>query len=182
MKCVCVKFSTFAEFCSKLPQFFRLANQRSDPMAGYFPEGATKSKYFPATDILFLSSDLCLAVGDLGERPRRAPLRPKISQFHTVFRKIWQNHMMAPLGGLAPLLRGILDPPLPWYLNQLHWWILGGPNSISCSFWENIAKSYVDAPGGLAPPPRGNPGSATELSINCFRNALKLSIKQYTVS
>ena len=35
--------------------------------------------------------------------------------------------------------------------------------SISCSFWENLAKSYVGAPPGkLAPPPRGNPGSATE--------------------
>ena len=34
--------------------------------------------------------------------------------------------------------------------------------SISCSFWEHLAKSYVDAPPGeLAPPPRGNPGSAT---------------------
>ena len=34
--------------------------------------------------------------------------------------------------------------------------------SISCSFWENLAKSYVGAPPGeLAPPPRGNPGSAT---------------------
>ena len=34
--------------------------------------------------------------------------------------------------------------------------------SISCSFRENLAKSYVGAPdGGLAPPPRGNPGSAT---------------------
>ena len=35
--------------------------------------------------------------------------------------------------------------------------------SISCSFWENLAKSYVGAPppGELAPPPRGNPGSAT---------------------
>ena len=34
--------------------------------------------------------------------------------------------------------------------------------SIACSFWENLAKSYVGAPPGeLAPPPRGNPGSAT---------------------
>ena len=36
--------------------------------------------------------------------------------------------------------------------------------SISCSFWGNLAKSYVGAPPGeLAPPPRGNPGSATGL-------------------
>ena len=33
--------------------------------------------------------------------------------------------------------------------------------SISCSFWENLAQSYVGTShGGLAPPPRGNPGSA----------------------
>ena len=34
--------------------------------------------------------------------------------------------------------------------------------SISCSFWENMAKSYVGVPPGeLAPPPRGNPLSTT---------------------
>ena len=35
--------------------------------------------------------------------------------------------------------------------------------SISCSFWEILAKSYVGAPPPeeLAPPPRGNPGPAT---------------------
>ena len=34
--------------------------------------------------------------------------------------------------------------------------------SISCSFWENLTKTYVGAPPGeLAPPPRGNPRSAT---------------------
>ena len=44
----------------------------------------------------------------------------------------------------------------------------GGSNgvqilSISCSFWEILAKSYVGAPlpRELVPPPRGNPGSAT---------------------
>ena len=39
--------------------------------------------------------------------------------------------------------------------------------SISCSFWENLAKSYVGAPppGELAPPPRGNPGSATAIIV-----------------
>ena len=52
-----------------------------------------------------------------------------------------------------------------------HWRIEGGTRnasplvvlilSISCSFWGNLAKSYVEIPGGLAPPPRGNPGSAT---------------------
>ena len=28
--------------------------------------------------------------------------------------------------------------------------------SISCCLWENLAKSYVGAPGGLLPPPWGN--------------------------
>ena len=33
--------------------------------------------------------------------------------------------------------------------------------SISCTFWENLTKSYVaPPPGGSAPPPTGNPGSA----------------------
>ena len=37
--------------------------------------------------------------------------------------------------------------------------------SISCSFWENLANLYVDAPPGeLVPPPQGNPGPATENS------------------
>ena len=39
---------------------------------------------------------------------------PKFSQFHAVFRKIWQNRMLAPpprrVG--VPILQGILDPPL----------------------------------------------------------------------
>ena len=48
------------------------------------------------------------AVADLGgAHPARAPPRgPKFSQFHAVFRKIWQNHMLAPLPpeGWRPLL------------------------------------------------------------------------------
>ena len=56
-------------------------------------------------------------------------------------------------------------------------WCLRGapplPNSFNfMQFWENLAKSYVGAsppPGELAPPPWGNPGSATE-----FHNALAL--------
>ena len=36
--------------------------------------------------------------------------------------------------------------------------------SISCSFWANLANLYVDAPRAVAPPPQGNPGSATENS------------------
>ena len=33
--------------------------------------------------------------------------------------------------------------------------------SISCTFWKKLAKSYVGPSRGLAPAPRGNPGSAT---------------------
>ena len=50
---------------------------------------------------------------------------------------------------------------------DLHSKILNAPPrgvqilSISCSFWEILPKSYVGAPPGeLAPPPRGNLGSA----------------------
>ena len=39
------------------------------------------------------------------------PARPPTAQ--NVFRKIWQNHMLAAsLEGWRPLLWGILDPPL----------------------------------------------------------------------
>ena len=45
--------------------------------------------------------------------PARIPYGPKFSQFHTVSRKIWQNHMLAsPWRVGTPLLRGIMDPPL----------------------------------------------------------------------
>ena len=41
--------------------------------------------------------------------------------------------------------------------------------SITCSIWENLAKSYVGTlAGGLVPPPRGNPGSATEIDSTRF--------------
>ena len=45
---------------------------------------------------------------------RRVPLYgPKFSRFHAVFRKISQNHMLAPhLNGWRPLLQVILEPPL----------------------------------------------------------------------
>ena len=39
--------------------------------------------------------------------------------------------------------------------------------SISSSFWKNIAKLYVGTPPGeLAPPPQGNPGSATGYHVS----------------
>ena len=54
---------------------------------------------------------------------------------------------------MADLTEGAGDAPPPLGVQIL---------SISCSFWEILAKSYVGAPAGeLAPPPRGNPGSAT---------------------
>ena len=41
--------------------------------------------------------------------------------------------------------------------------------SISCSFSQNLAKSYVGVPpGGLAPPPTGNPGSAPDLEYPTY--------------
>ena len=57
-----------------------------------------------------------------------------------------------------------------------HWWIARDDTpgvqilSISYSFWENLAKSYVGAPllrRWLVPPPRGNPKSAT---AKCIKN------------
>ena len=54
-----------------------------------------------------------------------------------------------------------------WRIYIVKFWTCAPPPgvqilSISCSFWEILAKSYVGAPPGeLAPPPRGNPGSAT---------------------
>ena len=42
-------------------------------------------------------------MADLGGVPSaRPPYGPKFSQFHAVFHKIWQNHMLAPPRGLAP--------------------------------------------------------------------------------
>ena len=61
------------------------------------------------------------------------------------------------------------------YQCHIHWRICWGrprrprlrPKifSISCRFfWQNLAKSYVGAPPkGLAPPPTGNPGSASDI-------------------
>ena len=55
---------------------------------------------------------------------RPPPYGPKFSQFHAVFRKIWQNHMLAPPEGSRPLLQGILDPPL--IITQLRGSNIGG--------------------------------------------------------
>ena len=62
---------------------------------------------------------------------------------------------------VADLHSKILDAPPP-----------GGPNSFNfMQLWENLAKSYVGGPPGeLAPPLRGNPGSAT---VEALLNILK---------
>ena len=64
-----------------------------------------------------------ISVADLGGAPLARPTPtpppphgPKFSQFHAVFRKIWQNHVLASPESWRPLLRGILDPPLKLYL------------------------------------------------------------------
>ena len=60
--------------------------------------------------------------------------------------------------------------------------------SISCSFWENLSKSYncmLAPPGELTPPPRGNPGSATvniELTPQDHRNSWSaIAISNYNI-
>ena len=51
--------------------------------------------------------------GSGGGRGEGHPPGSKFFQFHAVFRKFWQNRMLAPLPGeLAPPPREILDPPL----------------------------------------------------------------------
>ena len=67
-----------------------------------------------------------------------------------------------------------VDPPLVCVcvcaVADLHSKILDAPRvqilSISCSFWEILAKSYVGAPPEeLMPPPWGNPRSATGVCV-----------------
>ena len=41
--------------------------------------------------------------------------------------------------------------------------------STSNSLWENLEKSYVDAPVGLAYPPRGNPATVIDLTLSVGR-------------
>ena len=56
--------------------------------------------------------------GFRGGAPWRLPYGPNFSQFHAVFRKIWQNHMLAPPWRVgAPSygeswVRPCLEPPL----------------------------------------------------------------------
>ena len=48
-----------------------------------------------------------VTMADLREHRRAPPFGPKCSQLHAVFRKIWQNRMLAP----PPPHRGVLVPP-----------------------------------------------------------------------
>ena len=66
-----------------------------------------------------------------------------------------------------------------WRIYIVKFWTRAPPGvqilSISCSFWENLAKLCVGAPPGeLAPPPRGNPGSATAETNIQLETAKKL--------
>ena len=61
------------------------------------------------------------------------------------------SHLLTPYSGGFRGAWGARDPPPPPGTQIL---------SISCSFRENLAKSYVGPPGKLARPPWGNPGSA----------------------
>ena len=80
--------------------------------------------------------------------PGASPYSPKFSQFHAVFQRIWQNHMLAPSsrGSWRPLLQGILDPPLHWNHNTIFSLsralaIHGGVCKISLSFRFRISLS-----------------------------------------
>ena len=85
------------------------------------------------------------SVVDLGGRP--PPYGPKFSQFHAVFRKIWQNYMLAPPEGWRPLLQGILDPPL--IITQLRGSNIGGMSGIGryVALLQDLAPSVQSFPG-----------------------------------
>ena len=78
-----------------------------------------------------------------------------------------------------------MSPLVPCTVADLHSKILDAhPSpgvqilSISCSFWEILTKSYVGAPPGeLVPPPRGNPGSATDVVLKGLSNGTVLAIR-----
>ena len=76
--------------------------------------GLPKPSLFSDYNVMWL---LCSG-GFRGNAPSvRPPYSPKFSQFHAVFGKIWQNHMLAPPGGLAPPPMGNpgSTPALPSY-------------------------------------------------------------------
>ena len=72
---------------------------------------------------------------------------------------------------VVDLRGGARDARPPWGVQIL---------SISCSFWENVAKLYVGAPPGqLAPPPRGNPGSATDVGRTIQLYQLEVTVVRH---
>ena len=60
---------------------------------------------------------------------------------------------VADLGGLHP----VTPPPHGQNFSQFH-----------AVFLQNLAKSYVGTPGGLASPPTGNPGSAPGFLVEMY--------------
>ena len=53
--------------------------------------------------------------------------------------------------------------------------------SISCSFWENLAKSYVGTPPPrVGAPTLGKPGSDTGAGSDCLRKKLIIFLKYVT--
>ena len=78
------------------------------------------------------------------------PNGPKFAQFHAVFRKFWQNHMLAPPGGLAPPPTGnplsvpARRPPIPPPTSDIWWPSL-----------ETFSKLFI-RPHCTAPPRRSD--------------------------
>ena len=64
-----------------------------------------KSISFPIKISTIFAECRMSPVADLRGREGRPP-GPKFFQFHAVFGKIWQNHMLAPPGELAPPPQG----------------------------------------------------------------------------
>ena len=77
---------------------------------------------FSRTFILILNHFASAVVDPRGVPPACPLPPPKISQFHAVFRRIWQNRMLVPPfpEGWRPLLQGIMDPPLICTLFEVH--------------------------------------------------------------
>ena len=90
---------------------------------------------------------MCGAVADRGGAP---PLTAQIfHNFMQFFGNFWQNRRLAPSpGGLAPLFRGILDPPLWWkdfFKNQIKKNLLGSLNRTakSATILEHLMMSLI---------------------------------------
>ena len=67
------------------------------------------------SNVILISMQIHKTVADLHSKilDARPPWGSKFFQFHAVFGKFWQNHMLAPpLVSWRPLLGEILDPPL----------------------------------------------------------------------